>query len=106
MSTPEPGPSGMTNFTGCCGQACAFAGDGAAPAKSAAEPQTIMAKIERRKLSMDVSWRETDDKFMNCGARAIYPADLPRVTHAYLRDWFFKWQEPGQFRRVCPGIFA
>src|SRR5664280_2412853 len=51
MSTPEPGPSGITNLTGCCGHVCAD--DGAAVDTSAAELQRIKARIERRGLNMD-----------------------------------------------------
>src|SRR5476651_2537417 len=66
MSTPEPGPSGITNLTGCCGHVCA--GDGAAVDTSAAKPQRIKARIERRGLSMVFPSNIMDGEYVNrCG---------------------------------------
>src|SRR5674476_1248600 len=62
MSTPEPGPSGITNLTRRCGQVCVCADDGAAVDTSAAKPQRIKARIERRRLRMDFSCVVTDDE--------------------------------------------
>src|ERR1039458_7116770 len=68
MSTPEPGPSGITNLTGCCGQVGVCAGDGAALNTSAAKPQRIKASIERRGLCMDFPCENLVGEYVNrCG---------------------------------------
>src|SRR5674476_612277 len=79
MSTPEPGPSGITNLTGCCGQVCPRAGVCAAVDTSAAKPQRIKVSIERRGLRMDFPCENLVGEYVNrCGrllsSRTAWPS--------------------------------
>src|SRR5262249_28213465 len=60
MSTPEPGPSGSTNFTVRCGQVCAADG-GASSMSGASRPKASNERCTLRMGSSDLAFENQRD---------------------------------------------